>query len=69
MKIMNENTIAEYGWSASSDGATVHHEPLLVVVAHLPTHPKPINLAYMNTTKVISIERSKNASIETELFL
>jgi hypothetical protein len=69
MKIMNDNTIAKYGWSASSDGATVHHESLLVVVTRLPTRPKAITLAYMNTTKVILIEGSKNASIETELFL
>jgi hypothetical protein len=55
-KIMNDSMITKYGWSASSNGATVHYEPpLLVIVAHLPTHTKPITLAYMNTTKVISI--------------
>ena len=43
----------------------MHHEPLLIIVAHLPTRTKPITLAYMNTTKVIL----KNVSIETELFL
>eukprot|EP00978_Attheya_sp_CCMP212_P040403 scaffold219996_cov66-Attheya_sp.AAC.2 len=67
---MNNSTITKYVWSAAAgDGATVHHEPLLVAMVHLPTHVKPVTIAYMNITKVMSDEGSKTTTIKMELFL
>ena len=66
---MYSDEIVQFGWSAAWDGATVHHQPIIVFVALLPTRPKPLLLKYINTSKALSIAGRKDAAIEARLFI
>ena len=69
LKILNDPSIGHFGFSASVDKATVHHESVGVFSAMLPTKIKPVLLNFSNYGKLISQSGGSDCEDEALSFL
>ena len=64
--MMNDPKIRMYGWSASTDSATVHHEPVTAYSGLLPTEQKPVLLKFANSSTARKRLRILKATARSE---
>ena len=64
--MMNDPKIRMYGWSASTDSATFHHEPVAVYSGLLPTEQKPVLLKFANSSTARKRLRILKATARSE---
>jgi hypothetical protein len=69
LKMLNDPSIGHFGFSASVDKATVHHESVGVFSAMLPTKSKPVLLNFSNYGKLISQSGGSDCEDEATSFL
>jgi hypothetical protein len=69
LKLLNDPSIGHFGFSASMDKATVHHESVGVFSAMLPTKTKPVLLNFSNYGKAISLSGGSDSEDEALSFL
>lgn len=67
--ILNDSSVEHFGFSASTDKATVHHESIAVISCMLPLKNKPVLHGFSNHGKAVSLSGGSSSADEASAFI